>query len=259
MSEIIRTDTRRALEIFGHDFEQGQRIAQAMVNSITWKQKFAFDPVKKEFYPPEVQVSTAMTILDIGNRLSIGWPEVIANGAFVHGTWTWKSEYIVAHVMNSPKYKDFEYVEAVNGKIKTPNGKEIENWTCHLVGIRHDDKRDVGSEVSFEMAVTEGWWGRTGSKWQTMPRKMLRARAISFFNREWPTASLLGFRSQEEQEDAQDAVFEVIDNGPAQPKASKIPITQPKPQAKPIVEEAEVIGNDAPTNDAPAQPPVEDW
>lgn len=229
MSELIRQEKPQLLQVFGHDFEQGQRIANVMVNSITWKQKFAYDTSAKAFYPIEVQVSTAMTILDIGNRLNIGWPEVIANGTFVHGTWTWKSEYIVAHVMNSPKYKDFEYVEAIDGKAKVSEGKEIDNWTCYLVGIRHDGKRDEGSEVSFQMAIKEGWWNRTGSKWQTMPRKMLRARAIAFFNREWPTATLLGFKSQDEQEDYStdytDAV--VVESTPATPRKPKAaPATQ---------------------------------
>lgn len=53
----------------------------------------------------------------------------------------------------------------------------------------------------MEMAVKEGWYGKNGSKWQTMLKQMLRHRAASFFGRVYAPELLMGLRSSEEEQD----------------------------------------------------------
>ena len=50
----------------------------------------------------------------------------------------------------------------------------------------------------MEMAKAEGWYGKAGSKWKTMPQIMLRYRAASFFARMNCPELTLGFYTKEE-------------------------------------------------------------
>jgi hypothetical protein len=68
-------------------------------------------------------------------------------------------------------------------------------WAKHL------ETKDVveGPEVSIAMAKAEGWFGKSGSKWQTLPDLMLRYRAAGFFARLYCPDLCLGIRTMEEE------------------------------------------------------------
>jgi hypothetical protein len=51
------------------------------------------------------------------------------------------------------------------------------------------------------MAKAEGWYGKNGSKWQTMPELMLQYRASAFFLRTQCASLAMGFLTAEENED----------------------------------------------------------
>jgi hypothetical protein len=51
------------------------------------------------------------------------------------------------------------------------------------------------------MAKAEGWYGKSGSKWQTMPELMLAYRASAFFTRIHAPQLLMGLQTREEVED----------------------------------------------------------
>jgi hypothetical protein len=51
------------------------------------------------------------------------------------------------------------------------------------------------------MAVNEGWYGKNGSKWQSMPDLMLRYRSAAFFGRIYAPELLMGLPSSEESRD----------------------------------------------------------
>lgn len=55
--------------------------------------------------------------------------------------------------------------------------------------------------MTIEMAVREGWFTKSGSKWQTMPEVMLRYRAAAFFGKLYAPELLMGLRTAEEEQD----------------------------------------------------------
>lgn len=61
---------------------------------------------------------------------------------------------------------------------------------------------ETGDEVSFEvdmkMATAEGWVGRNGSKYKTMPKLMLRYRSATFLVRLFAPQVMLGMQTVEE-------------------------------------------------------------
>ncbi len=78
---------------------------------------------------------------------------------------------------------------------------------CYAWAIeRGTNERLEGPPVSIQMAVREGWMGKNGSKWQTMPELMLRYRAATFFGRLYAPDILMGMRSD----------VEVYDEGPGE-------------------------------------------
>ena len=58
--------------------------------------------------------------------------------------------------------------------------------------------------VSMELAVKEGWYGKAGSKWQTMPEVMLRYRTASFFGKLYAPELLMSLQTVEE-------VYDIVD------------------------------------------------
>jgi hypothetical protein len=57
------------------------------------------------------------------------------------------------------------------------------------------------TKVTMEMAVNEGWYGKNGSKWQSMPDLMLRYRSAAFFGRIYAPELLMGLTTAEEVRD----------------------------------------------------------
>jgi hypothetical protein len=55
-----------------------------------------------------------------------------------------------------------------------------------------------GTEVTIQMAKEEGWYGKQGSKWKTMPQLMLQYRSAMFFCRAYCPEALLGMQTREE-------------------------------------------------------------
>jgi hypothetical protein len=51
------------------------------------------------------------------------------------------------------------------------------------------------------MAKAEGWYGKAGSKWKTMPELMLQYRAAAFFGRLYCSDILMGMQTVEEVAD----------------------------------------------------------
>ena len=51
------------------------------------------------------------------------------------------------------------------------------------------------------MAKKEGWYGKSGSKWQTMPQLMLQYRAAAFLIRTTAPEIMMGMEAADELED----------------------------------------------------------
>src|SRR5690606_12997264 len=70
-------------------------------------------------------------------------------------------------------------------------------------------ERLESAPVTMEMAVNEGWYGKNGSKWKSMPDLMMRYRSAAFFGRIYAPELLMGLPAEEEVHD----VFTVAPDG----------------------------------------------
>ena len=99
---------------------------------------------------------------------------VMQNLNVIQGRPSWSSKFLIAMINGSGKFDhELQFEET-----KDKDGKP---YSC-LAWTSKNGRRVEGMTVDMEMARVEGWLGKNGSKWKTMPQLMLRYRAPSFFS-----------------------------------------------------------------------------
>jgi hypothetical protein len=90
-----------------------------------------------------------------------------------------------------------------NGQRETSSRTvKIRDKVCVAWAIEKETGERLESpKVTIEMAVKEGWYTKSGSKWQTMEEVMLRYRTASFFGKLYAPELLMGLQSVEEAQD----------------------------------------------------------
>ena len=74
----------------------------------------------------------------------------------------------------------------------------------HEADLRNDTLEPIleGSEVTIELSKKEGWYAKTGSKWQTMAQQMLMYRSASWLVRAYAPELAMGLHTRDEVEDS---------------------------------------------------------
>lgn len=148
------------------------------VDNFVFLQRVGSMFAKSTIVPKEYQgnISNCCIAINIAVRLKIDPLLVFENLYIVHARPSWKSTFLLTLLEISPKFSKIRY-----------NFQGIENtdeWGCFISAIHTETNETInGPLVTIKMAKDESWYGRSGSKWKTMPELMLRYRAISFFVR----------------------------------------------------------------------------
>ena len=164
--------------------------------------------------------------LNMSQRMGADPLMVMQNLYIVDGRPAWSSQFIIAAINACGKFSPLRFtieelgekeVEWITTKWESnPNGgrdvpkdvqhkAKIMNRQCRAWAIeKSTGERLDGPVVSMDMAVAEGWFGKAGSKWQTMPEVMLRYRAASFFGKLYAPELLMGIQTAEEIHDTID-------------------------------------------------------
>jgi len=181
---IPQTDNASALSVFTNSdsFELAQRAGKMLASS---------DLVPQQF---RGNVPNCVIALNIASRLRADPFAVLQSLYIVHGRPSWSSTFLIAMVNASGRYSPLQYKMTGQG-----DSRACVAWAKHI------ETGDVveGPEVSIDMAKKEGWFGKSGSKWQTLPELMLRYRAASFYARLYCPDLCLGMRTMEEEVDVQ--------------------------------------------------------
>lgn len=135
-----------------------------------------------------------MMAMDIASRTNMGLMMVCQNLYIVKGKPAWSGSFCAAAINGCGKFTPLEYVFV--GEEGTPS------YGCFARATRRSNHSDCVSEtITMRMAQDEGWLGKSGSKWKTMPRQMMMYRAASFFARVHCPEVLLGIQTAEEVQD----------------------------------------------------------
>lgn len=167
-------------------FEFGGNIERA------WK--FADVLSRSKIIPDTFQGNPASVLiaLDMSNRMRRNPLEVMQAMYIVHGKPSFSSSFLISLINSCGYYEPLRFRFSGEGE-----SRSCAAWT---VDKRTGEKVE-GPVVSIGMAKAEGWYGKQGSKWKTMPEVMLRYRAASFFSRTYCPDLTGGFHSQEEAMD----------------------------------------------------------
>jgi len=160
-------------------FELAQRIAKALSSS---------DLVPTAY---KGNVSNCLVALEYSHRVNMSVLAVMQNLHIIHGKPSPSASFIIAAINTCGRFAPLKYRMTGEG-----DQARCVAWTTDASGEVLESP-----PATVEMAKKEGWYARTGSKWQSMPELMLRYRAAAFFGRLYAPEIIMGMHSAEEVED----------------------------------------------------------
>jgi hypothetical protein len=196
-------------------FELMQRAARLLSNSTLVPAAYrAFDEKKGD--NPNA-LANCVVALNMAQRMGADPLMVMQNLYIVEGRPSWSSQWIIAAINGCGRFSplrfelknlgekevEYEVTKWVNRERVTNKFKAtVQNIECVAWAVEKETgERLTSPAVSIEMAVKEGWYGKSGSKWQTMPEVMLRYRTASFFGKLYAPELLMGIQTVEEMQD----------------------------------------------------------
>jgi hypothetical protein len=169
--------------------------------------------------------ANCMIALDMAQRMNANPLMIMQNLHIIEGRPSWSSQFIIAAINNCGKFSplrfDLEWLDEMDvtfstfswvdrKKVEKKITVRIKNARCIAWATEKETgQRLESAPVTMEMAVNEGWFGKNGSKWKSMPDLMMRYRSAAFFGRIYAPELLMGLPSAEETID----VFSVSSNG----------------------------------------------
>nr|DAN62603.1 MAG TPA: RecT protein [Caudoviricetes sp.] len=192
-------------------------------------------------------VANCMIALSMATRIQADPLMVMQNMIVIYGRPSWSSKFLIATVNTCGRFKALKYRTGVDGMIgkidytdyvwndgarkkvavqKTFDGTKIENKYCIAFTTEKDDAIELtGTRIDLKTAIREGWYTKSGSKWQTMPDLMLQYRAASLWVSTYAPEISMGMRTVEENEDVnmvEDADYiEIKDSAPKETPGNK--------------------------------------
>lgn len=190
-SEIVRQiPNDSAFSVGG--FEHAQRVAKMLASS---------DLVPASY---KGNIQNTMIAMEMANRIGASPLMVMQNLSVIQGKPSWSSSFIIASINNSKRFTRLNF--------KLEGDGDNYGCTAHANDIKTGEYLE-GPKVDWTMVKGEGWLGKAGSKWKTMPELMFRYRAAAFFGRLYTPDILMGMQTVEEVVDVtQEAISERIAN-----------------------------------------------
>ncbi len=170
-------------------------------------------------------LANCVIALDMSQRMGANPLMIMQNLHIIEGRPSWSSQFIIAAINNCGKFSplrfDLEWLEEMDAsystfewvdrrKVEKKHTVRIKNARCVAWATeKATGQRLESAPVTMEMAVAEGWFGKNGSKWKSMPDLMMRYRSAAFFGRIYAPELLMGLPAAEELHD----VFSVDQDG----------------------------------------------
>lgn len=164
------------------------------------RQRFELAQRKAKIYsesslvPKEYQhnIGNVLIAENMAHRMGADTLMVMQNLYIVHGKPAWSAAFLIACFNSCGRFSAIKYHFSGEG----------DEYGCHAycTEIATGDHIE-GPKVTLGMAKKEGWYGKNGSKWQTIPDLMFRYRAGTFLVRTTAPEIGMGLQTREEIED----------------------------------------------------------
>lgn len=166
-------------------FELIQRVSKAFAASTL---------VPKEY---QGNVSNCMIALNLAERLKADALMVMQNLYIVHGRPGWSAQFLIATFNQCGRFSALRY--------EFFGTRGADDWGCRAWAIEKDTgEKVVGADIDIALAKKEGWYGKSGSKWQTMPQQMLMYRSAAWLVRAYAPEIAMGLPTADELADVVD-------------------------------------------------------
>jgi len=134
-------------------------------------------------------IPNCMIALEMANRIQMSPLMVMQNLNIIHGRQSWGSSFVIALINSCGRFSPIRFKYSGEG----------DSRKCFAYAKAKEDGEMVeGSEVSIQMAKSQGWFTKNGSKWPDMPELMLSYRAAAFFGRVYCPDVLMGLQTDTE-------------------------------------------------------------
>lgn len=186
-------------------FEAIQRMAMMYAMSNFVPQSYKYDKNGQPF-DPKVVLANCTIALEMATRMQANPLMVMQNLYIVYGQPAFNSKFLIACINASKRFSPLRY------EFKGEEGTD--GYACRAIAyeandIKHKEPLE-GDWISMRMAKAEGWVGRKGSKWSTMPTQMLRYRAAAFWQRAYCPEISMGLITAEEAQDTFAQTYEEV-------------------------------------------------
>lgn len=168
-------------------------------------------------------IANCMIALEVANRIGASPLMVMQNLVVIYGRPSWSAKFLIATVNTCGRFEPLQFKFIKNGNLgkveytdyvwnqsahrkeaqkKEFDGTNVEDLVC-VAFTKKKGSDDVleSSPISIRMAIQEGWYMKSGSKWQTMPKQMLMYRAASWWTSVYAPEISMGMRTVEENQE----------------------------------------------------------
>ncbi len=173
-----------AIDVFASagNFGVAQRMATALATSTL---------VPKDY---QGNLANVLIALELASRIGASVFAVMQNIDIIHGRPAWRATFLIATVNACGRFTPLRF------RFQGTEGKA--DWGCRAVAKdRETGEECLGTLITIALANAEGWTGKNGSKWKTMPEQMLCYRAAAFWTRVYAPELSLGMQTGDEVHD----------------------------------------------------------
>lgn len=177
-------------------FEHAQRVAEMFAKSTMLPKQF------------QGNVGNCMIALNYAVRIKAD-PFMVAQTMYIiHDKPGIEGKLVAALINQSGKYRDpleYEWLNEKDQRVErfvVVNDQKRDGRGCRAVTVdARSGKPVIGPKVTWEVVHAEGWHGKPGSKWKTIPEIMFMYRAASWFANVHCPEVKLGMQTTEELKD----------------------------------------------------------
>jgi hypothetical protein len=170
-------------------------------------------------------VANCAIAINVAKRTRLDPLMVCQNLAIIHGRPSWSATALIGMINSCGRYSPLRFVF----------DNEDAPTSCYAVATDKESGQELkGEKITLQMAKSEGWSTKNGSKWITMPGQMLRYRAASFWSRAYASDLSLGFYTSDEVRDFAEPPRNVTPISPIQPIEKEAEVIE----AETVIEEA---------------------
>lgn len=194
MNELQPTNNQQ-VAMLETAFNTEQRKAKLFANSSI---------VPKDYQSSQVgeqkAIANCFVAMNMAQRMKADPFMIMQNLYIVNGRPSFSSSFLIATINACGRFEPLHWSKIEKrGEAVLSNGTTIPNYSCFAyTRAKGSDIDLIGTTIDMQMAVNEGWYGKTASKWQTMPEQMLKYRASAFWVRQYCPEIAMGLLTNDE-------------------------------------------------------------